>query len=150
MDDASFFVFRSFARFMDDLIHNGDHMRQYFTGFFTAVCLTSSIFIFMGSKNKNLGDITVSSISIYPGKYGGGYVKTYNEDGKQTSYLGTGEGGVGLFGVHNAMGSQVAYFGAGEFGSGFVKTYNQFGKRSSYLGSGGQGGGILQRYNPDG
>ena len=55
MDVASFFVFRSFARFADDLIYNGDHMRQYFTGFFTAACLTSSIFIFMGSKNKNLG-----------------------------------------------------------------------------------------------
>ena len=59
-------------------------MKQYFTGFFTAVCLTASVFIFMGSKNKNLGDIKVSSISIVPGKYGGGFIKTYNEDGKQT------------------------------------------------------------------
>jgi antitoxin component YwqK of YwqJK toxin-antitoxin module len=29
-------------------------MKQYFTGFFTAVCLTASVFIFMGSQNKNL------------------------------------------------------------------------------------------------
>ena len=55
--------------------HIGDQMKQYFTGFFTAICLTSSIFIFMGSKNKNLGDITVSSISIYPGKRGGDILK---------------------------------------------------------------------------
>ena len=51
-------------------------MKQYFLGFFTAVCLTSSLFIFIGSSNRNLGDITVSSISIYPNKNGdGGYIK---------------------------------------------------------------------------
>lgn len=117
-------------------------MKQYFTGFFTAICLTSSIFIFMGSKNKNLGDITVSSISIYPGKRGGGYIKTYNDQGHQTAYFGTGENGVGLIGVHNSVGSQVAYLGAGAYGSGFLNTYNQAGMRTLYLGSGGQDGGI--------
>jgi len=39
-------------------------MKQYFTGFFTAICLTTSVFIFMGSQNKNLGDIVVNSISV--------------------------------------------------------------------------------------
>ena len=39
-------------------------MKQYFTGFFTAVCLTASVFIFMGSRNKNLGDIEVNSIRL--------------------------------------------------------------------------------------
>ena len=97
--------------------HIGDQMKQYFTGFFTALCLTSSLFIFMGSKNRNLGDITVSSISIYPGNRGGGYIKTYNDQGDQTAYFGTGENGVGLIGVHNSEGSQVAYLGAGALGS---------------------------------
>jgi len=79
-------------------------MKQYFTGFFTAVCLTASVFIFMGSQNKNLGDIEANSITVRTpdGKvpiyiaYGGegnGYIQTFNADGKQTAYLGTGKGG---------------------------------------------------------
>ena len=39
-------------------------MKQYFTGFFTAFCLTASSFLFMGSQNKNLGDIEVNSIKV--------------------------------------------------------------------------------------
>ena len=31
-------------------------MKQYFTGFFTAVCLTASVFIFMGSQNTSLAN----------------------------------------------------------------------------------------------
>ena len=44
-------------------------MKQYFTGFLTAVCLTASVFIFMGSQNKNLGDIEADSI-VLKGEYG--------------------------------------------------------------------------------
>ena len=39
-------------------------MKQYFTGFFTAFCLTASAFMFMGSQNKNLGNIIVDSITV--------------------------------------------------------------------------------------
>ena len=39
-------------------------MKQYFTGFFTAFCLTASAFLFMGSQNKNLGDVTVKSLAV--------------------------------------------------------------------------------------
>jgi len=45
-------------------------MKQYFTGFFTAVCLTVSFFLFMGSKQKtlkdfnNMGHIKVTGITI--------------------------------------------------------------------------------------
>ena len=39
-------------------------MKQYFTGFFTAVCLTASAFLFMGAQNKNLGDVTVKSLTV--------------------------------------------------------------------------------------
>ena len=34
-------------------------MKQYFTGFFTAICLTTSVFIFMGSTDNNMGHIIV-------------------------------------------------------------------------------------------
>ena len=39
-------------------------MKQYFTGFFTATCLVSSIFIFIGAQNTEFGDIKAHSISI--------------------------------------------------------------------------------------
>ena len=39
-------------------------MKQYFTGFFTATCLTASVFIFLGAESKNLGDIEVNSIKV--------------------------------------------------------------------------------------
>ena len=35
-------------------------MKQYFTGFFTAACLTASVFMFIGAESKNLGDIEVN------------------------------------------------------------------------------------------
>ena len=116
-------------------------MKEYFTGFFTAVCITSSLFILTGSKNKNLGDITVSSITVVPGKYGGGFIKTFNEKGMETSYLGTAEDGVGVLGLHNAFGKQIIYLGSGDKGSGLLKTYNQHGISNIYLGSGRQNGG---------
>ena len=77
-------------------------MKQYFTGFFTAVCLTASVFLFMGTQNKNLGDIVVNSISI-KGENGetniyDGYIQTNNADGKEIAYLGTGENGWGASG----------------------------------------------------
>jgi hypothetical protein len=80
-------------------------MKQYFTGVFTAVCLTASVFLFMGSQNKNLGDIEVNSITVITpdGKKaaawfgvteeGGGFMKFYNtsdkRDGESTAWIGT-------------------------------------------------------------
>ena len=82
-------------------------MKEYLKGFFTAVCLTTSFFIFISSNNKNLGDIVVNSISIVPGKNGGGFIKAYNDQGMETTYLGTAQGGVGVLGLHSSTGKQI-------------------------------------------
>ena len=95
-------------------------MKQYFTGFFTATCLTASVFIFLGAENKNLGDIEVNSIKVMDKNnritvhlgtniIGGGWLGTYNEDGKKTSYLGTGEGGTGILVKYNADGKETIF-----------------------------------------
>ena len=122
-------------------------MNQYFTGFFTAVCLTASVFIFMGSQNKNLGDIEANSIKI-KGVYGettilDGTIITYNADGKQTSYLGTGDGGGGFLTTNNADGKQTAYLGTGESGSGFLATHNTLGVMTGYFGTNQDNDGIV-------
>ena len=55
-------------------------MKQYFTGFFTGVCLVASAVMFMGASNKNLGDITVNSITVMDDGTGG-FIQTFNADG---------------------------------------------------------------------
>ena len=114
-------------------------MKQYFTGFFTAVCLTASVFIFMGTQNKNLGDIVVNSISIKSenGETNiyDGYIQTNNADGKLTTYLGTGENGGGQLRTFNADGKQTAYLGTDEGGGGHLETFNIHEKMTGYFGT---------------
>ena len=122
-------------------------MKQYFTGFFTAVCLTASVFIFMGTQNKNLGDIVVNSISIKSenGETNiyDGYIQTNNADGKLTAYLGTGEGGGGQVQTFNADGKLTTYLGTGESGSGFLETHNTLGVMTGYFGTNNNNDGIV-------
>ena len=39
-------------------------MNQYFTGFFTAMVLTSSLFLFIGAKKRTIDNLTVQKITI--------------------------------------------------------------------------------------
>ena len=39
-------------------------MKQYFTGFITAVVFTSSLFLFIGAKKRTIDTLTVQKISI--------------------------------------------------------------------------------------
>ena len=90
-------------------------MKQYFTGFFTGACLVASAVMFMGASDKNLGDITVNSITVMDDGTGG-FIQTNNADGKQTAYLGTGEGGIGILKINNADGIAVLYDRYGDIG----------------------------------
>ena len=69
-------------------------MKQYFSGFFTAICLSVSFVMFTASKNDNLGDITVNSIRVVDNQ-NGGFITTYNNQGEITTYIGSVEGGSG-------------------------------------------------------
>ena len=42
----------------------------------------------------------------------GGVIETHNADGKQTSYLGTGDDGSGILTIQNMDGELIAGFGA--------------------------------------
>ena len=69
-------------------------MKQYFSGFFTAICLSVSFVMFTASNNDNLGDITVNSIKVVDNQ-NGGFITTYNNQGEITTYIGSVEGGSG-------------------------------------------------------
>ena len=118
-------------------------MKQYIIGFITGACLIASAVMFMGAQNQheNLGDITVNSITVLSDG-SGGYIKTYNSDGKQTSYLGTGGTG-GFLETFDATGQSTSYLGTGGTG-GFLGTYNIYSNKTAYLGTGTKGYGIIK------
>ena len=124
-------------------------MKQYILGFITGACLIASAVMFMGAQNqhKNLGDITVNSITVLSDG-SGGYIKTYNSEGKQTSYLGTGGTG-GFLETFDATGQSTSYLGTGGTG-GFLETYNIYSNKTAYLGTGTKGYGIIKLSNQHG
>tara|TARA_Y100000590_G_C15693227_1_gene1004212 strand:- start:537 stop:1154 length:618 start_codon:yes stop_codon:yes gene_type:complete len=124
-------------------------MKQYLIGFITAVCLTASTFLFIGAQRTTLGDIVVNSIVVRDNGRGG-YIATYNEQGKETSYLGTGKNGVGFLRTSDAYGNQATYLGSGEEGNGFLSTFKAGSFESAFFGTGEDGVGKLRTFNSNG
>ena len=75
-------------------------MKQYFSGFITALCLSISFIMFTASQSKNLGDITVNSIRVVNND-NGGFITTYDEKGKITTFIGSVDGGGGKVAAYN-------------------------------------------------
>ena len=75
-------------------------MKQYFSGFITALCLSISFIMFTASQSKNLGDITVNSIRVVNND-NGGFITTYDEEGKITTFIGSVDGGGGKVAAYN-------------------------------------------------
>ena len=115
-------------------------MKQYFTGFFTAVCLTASVFLFMGSQNKNFGDIEVDTITI-TSELGttyliGGGITFENKDGKDVINIGISDDDGGFLSTYNADGKKTSYLGtAPGYGSGKLSTYNKHEVMTGYFGT---------------
>ena len=98
---------------------------------------TILVFVSIGATDKNLGDITVTSVTVVDEDGGmamlnwrsliigldvpmvgivceddGGTLTTFNADGKETSYLGTAEDGSGILTIQNMEGELIAGFGS--------------------------------------
>jgi len=69
-------------------------MKQYFSGFISATCLSISFVMFTASQTNNLGDIVVNSIRVVDNE-NGGFITTYDQEGKITTYIGSVGGGGG-------------------------------------------------------
>jgi len=115
-------------------------MKQYFTGFFTAVCLTASVFLFMGSQNKNLGDIVAKSIRITGDGKLGETIIVGSDIITKSIYITGGEFGAtmivgGGVAVLNKDGKTDALLTSSEHGTGHLKTYNSKGEVTVYLGT---------------
>ena len=101
-------------------------MKKYTIGLITGALLAVSAMMFMGSQNKNLGDIVVNSITVLDNG-NGGFIKTFNPDGKQTVYLGTATLGFGFIKTFNKHGVFVGYFGSNTDGDGIAVLYDRYG-----------------------
>ena len=121
-------------------------MKRYAIGLITGALLAVSAMMCMGAQNKNLGDITVNSITVLDDG-NGGFITTYNADGKETVFLGTGEGGVGFLQTYNADGIKTSYLGTAVEGSGKLQTYNKHEVLVGYFGSNTDGDGIAVLYD---
>ena len=125
-------------------------MKKYTIGLITGALLAVSTMMFMGAQNKNLGDITVNSITVKDDG-SGGFLTTQNADGKMTAYLGTAPDGSGWLTVtnggtietHNTDGKPTSYLGTAVDGSGFLATNNKHGVRVGYFGSGNSQDGLI-------
>ena len=130
-------------------------------GFFTGACLIASAVMFIGAKDKDMGNIVVRSITVIndndkpcirlaSSPRHDGYFMTYNGDGKRTAYVGTGTDGGGILRTHNASGERTFALGTAKGGGGHLVTFNPDGEQTTYLGSGTSGGGILRPLNSKG
>ena len=112
---------------------------------------TILVFVSIGAKSQyeHLSDIVCNSITVLDNGTGG-YIKISNSDGKQTSYLGTGENGDGFLTTFNSDGKKTTFLGtAKEGGFGFLTTFND-GKETTFLGTSEGGSGILETFNKHG
>jgi len=82
---------------------------------------TALIFVSIGAgdQNKNLGDITVNSITL-KGSPDGSMIASYNEEGKMTACFGTDKSGNGCLTFFNDKGDFKGYLGENKEGDGII------------------------------
>ena len=145
-------------------------MKQYFTGFFTAICLTTSLFLFMGAQKANTqaehiiiksekgtttiggGFIEVDGASgkklfeVTVSSFNHGQLSMFNKNGVLTTIVSASDEGDGFVKVHNSKGIRAVDISSSSFG-GYFSTYNSKRKQTSYFGTFRNLRGGLMTYN---
>lgn len=111
------------------------------------------IFVIMGNTNS-YDDITCKSLTvvnsdgegiIYLQKGDkGGYVVTYNNSGKLTTYIGTNTEAAGHMKTFNAYGDESCFIGTNTSDAGQMQAFNAGGTNTVYCGTASDGGGMLR------
>jgi len=142
----------------------GDSMKQYFTGFITAVFFTSSVFLFVGAKKRTIENLTVQKITIVDkignqlGEIGHKKNEPYmwlksRKNKKPAIMLSTdnNNGNIavrnGNIAVRNSAGKDVVNIGSNKYSGGKININKKNGSRSILIESYGQGNGRLLCYN---
>lgn len=81
-------------------------MKEYASGFISAICLAISSLLFIAANKSSLGDITVSSIKVV-NKLEPGSITTYDMNGKITSYIGSQSNNGGDLIIYKEDGKEI-------------------------------------------
>mgnify|MGYP000216930100 CR=1 FL=1 len=132
-------------------------MKQYFTGFITAVVFTSSVFLFIGAKKRTIENLTVQKITIVDktgnqvGEIGQkkseSYIWLKSRKNRKPAVILSTENNNGSIAVRNSTGKDVVKIGSNKYSGGAINLNKKSGTRSISLESYGQGNGRLLCYN---
>ena len=134
-------------------------MKKYTIGLITGALLAISAMMFIGAQNKNLGDITVTSVSVVNDDgYEVGRLESYQDTGflrlsragKTAEIMLVVEDVGGAISTYNKDGKRTAFLGTDVEGGGTISTYKKDGKQTVGLGNGVSGGGSIITSNADG
>ena len=97
-------------------------MRQYFTGFFSALCLSASFYLFTELSHDN-SDNNEENQVVLTGEDGktiieGGSMRFINKEGKEIVYIGVDKKMAGKIQIQNRSGYKTASMGSW-YGDGF-------------------------------
>ena len=101
-------------------------MKNYFTGFITSTCLTTSVFLFMGSQSAKT-QIEPIIITSEKGttKIGGGFIEIDSPSGKKIFDVNVGDSNHGELTIYNKNGNSISKVSANEEGDGYIKVHNE-------------------------
>lgn len=111
-------------------------MKQYFTGCFTALCLSISVFMIIKSREDNSSN-TIENKIVLNGESGktvieGGVMRIYNKEGKEVAFLGVSDRMAGKLQLKNKLGYRIAsmgaWYGGGFSGNGFIDVSDAYGQ----------------------
>ena len=122
-------------------------MKQYFIGFFTATCLTTSLFLFTGAQKANTqSEPIVIKSERGTTTIGGGFIEVDGASGKKLFEVAVSSSNHGQLSVFNKNGVLTTSVSAGDDGDGFVRVHNNNGVRAVDISSSSFGG-YFSTYN---
>ena len=111
-------------------------MRQYFTGFFSALCLSASFYLFTEVSHDNSDNNEENQVVLTSedGKtiIEGGSMRFINKEGKEIVYIGVDKKMAGKIQMQNRSGYKTAsmgsWYGDGFSGNGYIDVNDAYGQ----------------------
>ena len=111
-------------------------MRQYFMGFFSALCLSASFYFFADANHDNSSNDEKDQVILSSGDgktiIEGGSMRFFNKEGKEIVYIGVSKKMAGKIQLQNSSGYKIAsmgaWYGDGFSGNGYIDVSDAYGQ----------------------
>ena len=111
-------------------------MKQYFMGFFSALCLLISLYFFVEANHNNVGNDEKDQAVLVSnnGKtiIEGGSMRFFNKEDKEIVYIGVSKKLAGKLQIQNRLGYKIAslgaWYGDGFSGNGYIDVSDAYGQ----------------------